>query len=118
MLTRDMPQISSAYAMAGIPRKRNSTIEHILDKCAFAYGLSRADILMKSRTIERVHARQMAMIILKDMTSITLLGIGRIFNKDHTTVIHGIKAMKILIAVYPDFKATYDKIVSEIEFMK
>lgn len=46
----------------------------------------------KERTHSISHARQDCMRMIRDHTSLSLPQIGRIFNRDHTTVLHGIRA--------------------------
>ena len=44
------------------------------------------------------HPRQIAMLLSREMTKHSLPRIGRFFNRDHTTIIHGIRAAEKRIA--------------------
>jgi len=48
----------------------------------------------KSRKVELVKARHLAMYFAKEYTETSLKKLGRKFNKDHSTIIHGIKRIK------------------------
>ena len=48
-------------------------------------------LLSSNRTHKVAHARQEAMLRLRRETDLSLPQIGRIFKRDHSTVIHGIR---------------------------
>ena len=56
----------------------------------------------KSRKVELVKARHLAMYFAKEYTETSLKKLGRKFNKDHSTIIHGIKRIKNGIKYEPD----------------
>ena len=56
----------------------------------------------KSRKVELVKARHLAMYFAKEYTEISLKKLGRKFNKDHSTIIHGINRIKNGIKYEPD----------------
>jgi chromosomal replication initiator protein len=69
--------------------------ESILRKVADYYGVTIAQIKGKRRDKALVTARQVAMHLVREMTSSSLPEIGRIFGgKDHTTVIHACTKIK------------------------
>ncbi len=71
--------------------------ETILMLVAEAYGVSSMDILGESRQKELVLARQISMYLCRELLGYSYPTIGRIFGgKDHTTVIHSIKKIKLL----------------------
>lgn len=57
------------------------------------------NIIRKNRKREIVTARQMAILLLRKNTPLSLKSIGDLFGKDHTTVIHSIRTMTDLIFV-------------------
>ena len=48
------------------------------------------------------------MFLAKNLTTKSLPDIGRAFNRDHTTVLHGIKAVEDLRAEDPAFREETD----------
>jgi len=62
----------------------------ILDETAKYYGLSVADLVSKSRSRPLTNARHVAMYLIRETTGMTLPKIGELFDRDHTTALHGI----------------------------
>jgi chromosomal replication initiator protein len=69
----------------------------ILDETAAYFGLTRDDLVSKSRSRPLTTARHVAMYLLRDCTGLSLIKIGEHFDRDHTTVIHGIKKVEMLM---------------------
>lgn len=62
-------------------------------------GISVDDILGPRRNTAIVKARQQAMVLVyTHCQSLSLLAIGRVFNKDHTTVLHTLKKCGVYVA--------------------
>lgn len=55
-----------------------------------ALGVSLADMRASTRKAEIVRARQAAMWALRHHTTLSYPEIGRLFDRDHTTVIHAV----------------------------
>ena len=55
--------------------------------CNF-YKVSKADLLSKKKTKEIVLARQVGMYLVLEMMSLPQLTVGKIFGRDHATVIY------------------------------
>lgn len=70
------------------------------------YGFTLKNLQSKRRFTELVHARWHVMWALSEETALSLAGIGRLLNVDHTTVIHGVKQHKQRIASGELFNAT------------
>tara|TARA_R110001606_G_scaffold323687_1_gene470481 strand:- start:655 stop:1086 length:432 start_codon:yes stop_codon:yes gene_type:complete len=65
---------------------------------------------------EIVYPRQVAMsIIYKLMPRLTLVSIGKKFNKDHATVLNSIKRVKQEIEFYHESSAQYLDIIANIQ---
>jgi hypothetical protein len=74
-------------------------IDDINREVAYYYQLKVAELLSKRRTRDITRPRQAAMWLAKKLTRRSLPEIGRkISGKDHTTVIHALKAIDKLIA--------------------
>ena len=70
---------------------RRVTIDAIQKAVAEKFGVRQAQLKEKSNTRAIVHPRQVAMFLVKELTSASLPEIGRAFGgKHHTTVIHSI----------------------------
>ena len=62
------------------------------------YGVSRADLLSHRRNARIVRARQVAMYLARILTTRTFPELGRRFGgKDHTTVLHAVNKIAVLL---------------------
>ncbi|MGH2528820.1 MAG: chromosomal replication initiator protein DnaA [Actinomycetota bacterium] len=62
----------------------------ILEETARYYSLAVADLVSKSRSRPLTNARHVAMYLVRECTGMTLPKIGELFDRDHTTALHGI----------------------------
>ncbi len=63
----------------------------IIDEVCKFYSIEDDALRGQGRTKDTAHARQIAMYLIRNMTSLSLKEIGREFeNRDHTTVLHSI----------------------------
>ncbi|MGH2952877.1 MAG: chromosomal replication initiator protein DnaA [Solirubrobacterales bacterium] len=74
------------------PREAPS-LEAIQDAICAAHGLSRSDLLSSRRTSRVARARQLAMYLTRELTPLTLTQIAQAFDRDHSTVIHALRAV-------------------------
>ena len=75
--------------------KRNSiSPKQVIDKVAKYYDLTGKELYGTSRVKNIKDARQVAMFLLKDQLGLSTVRIGQEFNKDHTTIMHGIKKIE------------------------
>ena len=66
-------------------------VGRIIDIVAGRYGVSRSDVLSPDRRQQAVLARQVAMRLIREATGKSYPEIGRIFDRDHTTVMHALE---------------------------
>ncbi|HFQ15772.1 MAG TPA: chromosomal replication initiator protein DnaA [Rhodobacteraceae bacterium] len=79
---------------------RKVTVEEIQRKVSEHYGIRLSDLLGPRRVRSIARPRQVAMFLAKNLTSRSLPEIGRRFgNRDHTTVMHGVRRIEELKAV-------------------
>lgn len=68
--------------------------ETILDETAKYFGLGREDLVSKSRSRPLTTARHIAMYLLRELTGLSLIKIGELFERDHSTALHGIQKIE------------------------
>ena len=91
-------------AAAGPP-----TIDVIQDAACSHFGLTRDELLSRSRTERVMWPRQAAMYLAKELTEHSLPTIGRAFGgRDHTTVLHAWRRVAVHIAASPTAYADID----------
>jgi chromosomal replication initiator protein len=71
--------------------------ETILSETAKYFGLRREDLVSKSRSRPLTTARHIAMYLLRELTGLSLIKIGELFDRDHSTALHGIKRIETLM---------------------
>ena len=69
------------------------SVAAIQDAVGSVLGVSRTDMLSSRRTPQVARARQLAMYLTRELTSLSLAQIAREFDRDHTTVLHAIRAV-------------------------
>lgn len=75
-------------------KRKNATPKQLLERIAKFYDLSSKDLIGKSRIKQINSARQVAMYLMNEELGMSTIKIGRIFDKDHTTIMHGVKVIK------------------------
>lgn len=94
-------------------RLNRTTLECVLDEVHEATGVTPAEIMLDTRVHRVAHARQLAMWKLRQFRShnahrYSFPEIGRVFGRDHTTVIAACRAVERRCAegeVLPNFPA-------------
>lgn len=66
-------------------------------------------IKSETKTNELVYARYFAYKLIKDHLRYTVVAIGKIFNRDHSTVVTGLQTFDDLYRFNPEFKGHFDK---------
>jgi chromosomal replication initiator protein len=80
----------------GDPQPENHeppSLSAIQDAVCRLQGLTRAELLSARRSPRIAHARQLAMYLARQLTPLSLAEIARGFDRDHTTVLHAIRAV-------------------------
>lgn len=78
----------------------NERVVHITDiqrMTADFYGLSVADLKSTRRERRIARPRQLAMYMAKQMTTLSVPDIAAHFGRDHTTIMHAVKQIEILL---------------------
>jgi chromosomal replication initiator protein len=73
-------------------------------------GVPQAALLSSSRATAVSRARQLAMYLSREMTSLSLADIARQFNRDHTTVLHATRAVSSRRAGDADLSDTIHRV--------
>ena len=73
--------------------RRAPTLEQIQDTVCAVHAISREELLSPRRSPRIAQARQLAMYLARELTGMSLSEIARAFDRDHTTVLHAIRAV-------------------------
>lgn len=91
------------------------TVEKIIDEVARTFGATVEDIRSSKRSANISSARQVAMYVVREITQMPMVAIGREFgNRDHSTVVYAIQQVEKNIRRDPKTKATVEDIIKNI----
>jgi chromosomal replication initiator protein len=91
------------------------TIEQIQRKVSEAYGIKLSDLKAKNRTKAVAFPRQIAMYLARQLTHASLSEVGRAFGgKDHTTVLHAVDKIQVLLQEDPKLRKSVDGLIQGI----
>lgn len=72
----------------------NPTPEFIIKAVAKYFEIDSEDILGKDRSSKMVEPRKIAMYMVRDMTHESFPKMGKVFNRDHTTIKHAVDTLE------------------------
>jgi hypothetical protein len=72
-------------------------------------GVTQHDLLSTKRTARVSHARQIAIYLSRELTSLSLAQIAREFNRDHSTILHAIRSVKAKLEPGSETAASVDR---------
>lgn len=107
-----IPGIKESYRAEFVPV---ITPEKIIQVVCDHFGLNADHLKSSCRDKELVHARHVIFYFLRKHTSISLKNAGRIFNRDHTTVLHGLDKLSDIMDTEPAVKAEVEMLGSMIK---
>lgn len=88
------------FALPGIKVKKNELMQHRFNYefnrvCDF-FNKDAADVLNhnKSRNFKYLRIRQITSHIIREKYKYSLVDIGKFFDKDHATILHGLRSLQ------------------------
>ncbi len=91
------------------------TPEFIVEYCAKFYNISPEKFYSTSQKKDVSFARQVSFYLCKEILDLSLQKIGQVYNRDHTTVLHGIRKIEELIQTDSVFKETVNMLIKDIK---
>ncbi len=91
-----------------------SRIKPVISAVAKFYGVSLGDLVSFRRTHELIRPRQVAMYLAKELTKHSLPTIGRVLERDHTTILHGCRRIAKLRQQDPQLDAEIKALVERL----
>ena len=88
--------------------------ELIIERIADFYNIAPEDISGKGKTRNVANARQMAIYLIRKLTSQTLEDIGKLIGRDHSTVLYSIRKMEESLASDPKLADTVRDVTANI----
>lgn len=90
------------------------TIDRIFEKVGKKYGVSVEDIKGVKRTKDIAYARHITIYMMRKLTDMSLPQIGKLFKRDHTTVLSSIKTIEREISANPSIDIEITELTKEI----
>lgn len=87
----------------------------IVDAVSAEFEIRRVSILSDRREFKVVLARHVSMALADRLLAYSLPRIGRLVNRDHTTVLYAIRRIKAMSVADPTFAARLDALAARIE---
>ncbi len=90
------------------------TPEKILTFVSQKYGIPTEDIIGKRKTDAIASARQVAIYLLRELTDMSFANIGKVFNRDHSTVVASVNKVKDRMKEDSSFEAQIDDMMKDV----
>lgn len=92
-----------------------TTVEEIQERVSTAFGISRAELVGTSRAATPLRARQVAILLTREATDLSLPQIGRLYGgRDHSTVLNALRRAEAALVADPDLAARVTSLRSAI----
>jgi chromosomal replication initiator protein len=100
-----------AELIPGVKAPRPATAEEIQERVAGAFAISRAELTGASRAAVPLRARQVAILLTREATDLSLPQIGRLYGgRDHSTVLNSLRRAKSSLTADPELAASVDEL--------
>ena len=93
----------------------DAMVEKILLHVSKKYGVSVDDIKSKKKTDSIANARHVSVYIIRKLTDLSLKDIGKIFARDHSTIISSINKIDINIQTVKNYETEINMLMKEIK---
>jgi chromosomal replication initiator protein len=95
--------------------RRETPVEEIQQHVASSFGISRAELVGSSRETTPLRARQVAILLTREATDLSLPRIGRLYGgRDHSTILNALRRIETGVAEDPALAERVDRLRSEI----
>ena len=80
-------------------RQEATPVEEIQEQVASSFGVSRADLVGSSRAAAPLRARQVAILLTRELTDLSLPQIGRLYGgRNHSTILNSLRRVEANLA--------------------
>ena len=95
--------------------KKPVTLEYIQEVVCEKYNLEMKDMSSKTRARQIAYPRQIAMYLCRQLTDLSLIMIAESFNRDHSTIMHGVDKITKDISEDMSFAEEINSLVQTIK---
>jgi len=90
-------------------------IEKILNLVTAKYGVSIEELKSKRRSSNLTAPRHIAIYLIRTMTDMSLPAIGKIFQRDHSTIINSLETVENKIKTNPAYETEIKELINELK---
>jgi chromosomal replication initiator protein len=112
-VTMDVAKICISELLGGA-EPVNVTVDKIFAAVFNHYGISREEIVSPKRNKEIAAARHVTVHLIRDITDMSLPNIGKIFDRDHATIMASLKAVEKRLKTEPELQTELAEIKKEV----
>ena len=94
---------------------QNVISDKIFSAVATKYGVSVAELKGTSQAAKTVNARNVCIYLFRSLTDMSLIAIGNMLNRTHSTVNHSLSKVENMITKYPAFEEEINELVADIK---
>lgn len=105
----------ATLSLVGGEKSEHDTIERIFDAICRHYQVEREDLCGKKRNDNIAKARHTCIYLIRQLTELSLSDIGKIFSRDHTTVIASLKYVNGQIESVPGAESEIGELLTQIK---
>ena len=95
--------------------KTEVTVDRIMSIIAQKYSISANDLKNRNKSADVANARHKCVYLVRTLTDLSTTQIGRIFDRDHSTILNSIKNVKFEIENDAMFEREMNELIDEIK---
>lgn len=92
----------------------NITVDKVFSAVFNKYNISKEELLGSKRNKDIAHARHIAIYLIREITEMSFPNLGKLFNRDHTTVMNSCELIAAKVAKDPLFNMELTELSKEI----
>ncbi|MBE6530484.1 MAG: chromosomal replication initiator protein DnaA [Ruminococcaceae bacterium] len=92
----------------------NVTVDKIFTAVYKKYGIKKEDVIGQKRNKEIANARHICIYLIRTITEMSYPNIGKIFNRDHTTILASIDKIQKKVYMDPVFNIEMMEVTKEV----
>ena len=104
----------TTVSLVASEKSEKDKIDRIFDAVCRRYRVEREELCGKKRNDNIAKARHTCIYLIRHMTGLSLSDIGKIFSRDHTTVIASVRYVEGQIESVPGVESEVNELLSEI----
>ncbi|MBQ7171971.1 MAG: chromosomal replication initiator protein DnaA [Clostridia bacterium] len=94
---------------------QNVLIDRIFNTVSLKFHVPVEELKGKAQTVEIVNPRNEAIYLLRTLTDLSTVEIGKLFNRSHTTILHSVSKVEGMIKNYAAYEEEISELIADIK---